>query len=218
MGGAWERLVRSVKQVLYSILPCTKVGEETLRSALAEVENTINSRPLTFVSLEAADDEALTPNHLLLGTSNGAKPPCNPGATHLRKNWKRSQMMADLFWKKWVKAYLPNINRRAKWFAKVKPIERGDLVIIVDEHLPRNCWPRGVVIDTVVAADGQVRRATVQTSGGVFERPAAKLAVLDVGSSGDKGSNAEMKMTSAPLTGGSMLPPPCNALTNTSDI
>ena len=30
-------------------------------------------------------------------------------------------------------------------------------------------------------SDGQVRSATVQTSGGIYERPTVKLAVLDIG-------------------------------------
>ncbi|KAM8701945.1 hypothetical protein ACLKA7_000710 [Drosophila subpalustris] len=74
MGGAWERLVRSTKTVLKSICPTYSFNDESLRSALMEAEYIINSRPLTFVSLESADDIALTPNHLLLGSADGYKP------------------------------------------------------------------------------------------------------------------------------------------------
>ena len=74
MGGAWERLIRSVKIVLYKICPSQRFTDESLRSALMEVEMTVNSRPLTFVSLEHVDHEAITPNHFLLGSSNRAKP------------------------------------------------------------------------------------------------------------------------------------------------
>ncbi|XP_036346930.1 uncharacterized protein LOC118756269, partial [Rhagoletis pomonella] len=49
-------------------------NDESLRSALWEIEFIINSRPLTFVSLESDDDEAITPNHLLIGSSDGYKP------------------------------------------------------------------------------------------------------------------------------------------------
>uniref|UniRef100_A0A182HFL9 Uncharacterized protein n=1 Tax=Anopheles arabiensis TaxID=7173 RepID=A0A182HFL9_ANOAR len=48
-------------------------------------------------------------------------------------------------------------------------------------NLPRNCWPKGRFVSTVVAKDGQVRQATVQTVNSTYIRPAHKLAKLDVG-------------------------------------
>ncbi|XP_036348065.1 uncharacterized protein LOC118757462, partial [Rhagoletis pomonella] len=74
MGGAWERLVRSIKNVFYKITPTRSPNEELLRSMMAEIENIINSRPLTYVPLDNSDAEAITPNHLLLGSSSGMKP------------------------------------------------------------------------------------------------------------------------------------------------
>lgn len=46
MGGAWERMVRSVKTVFYNTLPTQIPNEELLRGMLAEAENIVNSRPL----------------------------------------------------------------------------------------------------------------------------------------------------------------------------
>ena len=74
MGGSWERLVQSVKKVLRNMhLPRTPT-DEVLRNSLIEVENIINSRPLTYVPIENSESEALTPNHFLLGSSGGTKP------------------------------------------------------------------------------------------------------------------------------------------------
>ncbi|XP_061389849.1 uncharacterized protein LOC133325038 [Musca vetustissima] len=73
MGGAWERMVRSVKSVLMDILPKRELREEFLRAALADVESILNSRPLTYIPLESTDMEALTPNHFLLGSSSGIR-------------------------------------------------------------------------------------------------------------------------------------------------
>ncbi|XP_036347170.1 uncharacterized protein LOC118756517, partial [Rhagoletis pomonella] len=141
MGGAWERLVRSVKSVLYNIMPYANFNDESLKSSLCEVEYIINARPLTFVSLESDDDDAITPNHLLLGSPDGFKPVCTD-ELDLRKRWYQTQKFADRFWHRWVKEYVPIISRRSKWFNKVPPIRVGDIVVIVDENLPRNCWPR----------------------------------------------------------------------------
>ncbi|XP_017468619.1 PREDICTED: uncharacterized protein LOC108360719 [Rhagoletis zephyria] len=138
MGGAWERLVRSVKSVLYNIMPYANFNDESLKSSLCEVEYIINARPLTFVSLASDDDDAITPNHLLLGSPDGFKPVCTD-ELDLRKRWYQTQKFADIFWHRWVKEYVPIISRRSKWFNKVPPIRVGDIVVIVDENLPRNC-------------------------------------------------------------------------------
>ncbi|XP_037813637.1 uncharacterized protein LOC119604840 [Lucilia sericata] len=71
MGGAWERLVRTVKTILYAMCPAFKFNDESLKSAFCEIEFIINSRPLTFVALDSAEDDPLTPNHLLLGSADG---------------------------------------------------------------------------------------------------------------------------------------------------
>ena len=69
MGGAWERLVRCVKTALQTILRERYPREEVLATLLCEVEYTVNSRPLTHVSVNNDDEESITPNHFLLGGS-----------------------------------------------------------------------------------------------------------------------------------------------------
>ncbi|XP_062703000.1 uncharacterized protein LOC134285705 [Aedes albopictus] len=182
MGGSWERLIGSVKKNLMAILPTRKLTDEVLRNLLTEIESTVNSRPLTHVPVDDDSAPALTPNHFLLGSSNGSKPLCNAddsGST-LRQTWLLSQVQANRFWKRWVTDYLPEITRRTKWFVHTKPLEINDVVVIVDPKSPRNCWPKGRIINVQPGRDGQPRSATVRTATGIYERPAAKLAVLDV--------------------------------------
>ena len=94
MGGAWERMVRSIKSVLMKILPKRDLREEHLRAALADVENILNSRPLTYVPLESSDKEALTPNHFLLGSSSGIRErvSSSSGGLELSKQFKLSNI------------------------------------------------------------------------------------------------------------------------------
>ena len=199
MGGAWERLIRSVKIVLYKICPSQRFTDESLRSALMEVEMTVNSRPLTFVSLEHVDHEAITPNHFLLGSSNGAKP-CNSEKIDYRINLRQSEHFANMFWLRWVKEMLPTLTRRGKWSQKVKPIAIDDIVSTVDENAEGNTWFKERGVEVVMAKAGQVRRAKVQTCNEILERPAIKLAVLDVG-------NLQAKPTdNIRLPGGELLP------------
>ncbi|KAG4068395.1 hypothetical protein HA402_007915 [Bradysia odoriphaga] len=67
MGGMWERLIRSVKSSLYESMMTRTPTDQMLRSWLIEAENIVNSRPLTFVPIESEEQEALTPNHFILG-------------------------------------------------------------------------------------------------------------------------------------------------------
>ncbi|XP_058811014.1 uncharacterized protein LOC131675898 [Topomyia yanbarensis] len=175
MGGAWERLIRTVKQNLSKVMASKVVSAEVFENALNEVENIVNSRPLTNIPVDGDFSPVLTPNHFLLQSSNGLKPfvPFDDTSRALKNNYEISQVIANSFWKQWLRDYIPTITRRSKWFTATKPIEVNDVVIIADPKFPRNCWPKGRVISTKVSVDGQVRSATVQTvSGGIYERPA----------------------------------------------
>ncbi|XP_065094108.1 uncharacterized protein LOC135714654 [Ochlerotatus camptorhynchus] len=184
MGGPWERMVKSVKVAMKAVSDSPRhPSDEVLETIMLEAEAIVNSRPLTYVPLEAADEEALTPNHFLLYGSTGIKQPATEpvNGNILRDSWKLAQHIVDEFWRRWVREYLPMLTRRTKWFDAVKPLEPGDLVVIVDEN-SKNHWERGRICETFPDKSGQVRRATVQTARGVFARPAVKLAVLDVAS------------------------------------
>ena len=77
-GGVWERLVRSCKKAMYAVLGNRSVTEDVPSTTMCIVEQTMNTRPLTSVSSDANDLEALTPNHFLLGNKNICLPylPC----------------------------------------------------------------------------------------------------------------------------------------------
>ena len=69
-GGAWKRLVQCTKKTLKSVLQNRIVAKEVLRIALVEAEGILNGRPITHVSSDADNIEALTPNHFLLLREN----------------------------------------------------------------------------------------------------------------------------------------------------
>ncbi|XP_073964374.1 uncharacterized protein [Choristoneura fumiferana] len=180
MGGAWERLVATTKTALRAVLQERRPSDETLATLLAEAEYTVNSRPLTHVAVDPDEPEAITPNHFLLGGS--ARVP-TPGAfddSELigRATWKTSQRLADHFWSRWLREYLPTLQYRREPHGRGAPIAVDDIVLVVDGTLPRNTWPRGRVIATYPGPDGVTRAVDVQTKGGVLRRPTKKLVIL----------------------------------------
>ena len=62
MGGVWESLVKSVKISLQAILKEEVARDEVLATVFAEAEHSVNSRPLTDISVDPQELEALTPN------------------------------------------------------------------------------------------------------------------------------------------------------------
>ena len=75
MGGSWERMIRSVRQILKALLKEQIVGDEVLSTIVAEVTNILNSRPLTRNSSDPKDSDPLTPNHLVHLRSSMSLPP-----------------------------------------------------------------------------------------------------------------------------------------------
>ena len=59
-GGVWERLIRSIRRILHSMIGEQLVNEETLMTFLIEVEKIMNDRPITPVPNESEDLLALT--------------------------------------------------------------------------------------------------------------------------------------------------------------
>ncbi|XP_073964435.1 uncharacterized protein [Choristoneura fumiferana] len=166
-GGAWERLVSSIKTALRATLHEKHPKEEVLHTLLLEAEHVVNSRPLT--PLTGSQEEALTPNHFLIGRSNAMSPFCNfHDITLNEKSWQQSQKMADHFWARWTKEYRPQLKLRVSQGRTTANVKPGDIVIIVDGTMPRGTWPRGEVIKTYPGPDGIVRVVEARTAAASF--------------------------------------------------
>ena len=72
---------------------------ETLNTTFCLVEQALNYRPLTPVSDEPNELEAVTPNHFLLGRSFQVLPSLVPGnETDLRRRYTEAQAYANAIW------------------------------------------------------------------------------------------------------------------------
>ena len=124
MGGAWERLVQSVKAAMTEAYTEGKLDDEGLQTLVVEAESIVNARPLTYLPLESEDAEALTPNHFLLLSSNGIKQATTTNDERqgkqsselirrhiLGNSWQLIQDQLNVFWHRWLTEYLPVIRR-----------------------------------------------------------------------------------------------------------
>ena len=116
-GGVWERLICSIRTALKAVLGESLVDEEVLMTVFTEVESVLNSRPLCAVSDDPNDYEPITPNYLLLQRPFPTLPPGSfvKEDIYARKKWRQTQILADHFWKRWLKEYIPALQERQKW-------------------------------------------------------------------------------------------------------
>lgn len=89
------------------------VNEKTLTTFLTEVEKILNSRPITRVSSDPGDSEALTPNHILLSRQNPRSAPCElEDSDKFQARWKHVHILSNEFRARWSKEYLPMLQER----------------------------------------------------------------------------------------------------------
>ena len=179
-GGVWERQIRTVRKVLHSVLKQQTLDDESLQTVLCEAESIINSRPITTSSEDPSDLEPLTPNHLLLMKKQPLMPVglFQTADLYTRRRWRQTQYIADLFWKRWTREYLPLLQERQKWSQVKRNLAPDDVVLIVDDSAPRNSWNMGRVLKTIPDKNGLVRRVLIKTKTNTLERPIDKLCLL----------------------------------------
>ena len=186
MGGVWERMIGVCRRILDAVLRETKVPltHELLTTFLAEVCAIVNSRPLVPVSTDPEAPEILTPATILtMKTTPLYAPPGDYTQTTntFGRQWRRVQHLAETFWSRWRREFLPTLQPRTRWHSKKRDLRVGDVVLLnIDAH--RNDWPYGRVISTLPSSDGRVRKARIKTAKNgdtqIYSRPVTELILL----------------------------------------
>ncbi|XP_033106538.1 uncharacterized protein LOC117108579 [Anneissia japonica] len=174
-GVVWERLIRVVRQVMNGVLKeqHLRLDDEGLCTFFCEVEHIVNGRPITTVSSDADDLRPLTPNMILTMNEKSVLPPRVFDKTdmYVRRRWRQIQYSANLYWTRWRKEYLPLMQKRQNGCIRREICKKGDIVLIVDDLLPRSTWLFGRVIETKADSRGLVRSCRVKTQHSTLERP-----------------------------------------------
>ena len=97
MGGALERLIRTVRKVMVDVAGNQdRLSDEGLETLFCEIESMVNSRPIMKVSDNVQDASALTPNHLLLLSDVPSLPPGRFTENYVYKQrWRQVQQLAN---------------------------------------------------------------------------------------------------------------------------
>ena len=176
-GGAWERMIRSIRRILGGLLGNQTLNDENCLTLMAEVESILNSRPLVPISFTDTEQEPLTPNHLLLLRESHNLPPgiFSKDSCYSRRRWAQVQYLANQFWQSWIKEFLPNLQHRQKLFDVERNLKVDDIVMVVEDLQQRSKWLMGRVLKTFSDKRGLVRTVLVKTQTNVYKRPISKL-------------------------------------------
>ncbi|XP_028416927.1 uncharacterized protein LOC114541139 [Dendronephthya gigantea] len=170
-----------------ALLQGQRVNDECLLTFMAETERILNDRPLTRQEDNPNDLEPLTPNKLLLLRSE-QPPPLGSWVTadKFSKRWRQAQQLADAFWKRWVKEYLPLLQERQKWLTEKRNLQPQDLVLLLDERLSREQWPLGIVEEVYPDKNGRSHEILDELSALFPEKNVEVIQSALAASGGDK--------------------------------
>ena len=190
-GGFWERLIGLTKNTLKKVLGRALITLSDLQTIIVEIEGILNDRPLTYISADINDEEALTPSHLLNGRRITLLPrenvneedindPDYGNLTTITKRARRMALLLQHFRNRWKNEYLTSLREFHQTTGKNKQtINIGDVVLVHDDK-PRIKWKLAVIENLTEGKDGYVRSADIRTTNGKTNRPIAKLYPLEV--------------------------------------
>ena len=187
VGGVWERMIGVTRRILDAMLAeiePKRLSHEVLLMLMAEVTAIVNARPLVPVPTDPEAPEVLMPAILLTQKTQSLKAtPGNFSCADLHsKQWRQVQHLANVFWHRWRKEFLPTLQPRRKWEHDTKNLEEGDLVLLRGKDLPRNSWPLARITKTFTSADGKVRKIELLTakdgSRKSYTRPVTEIILL----------------------------------------
>jgi len=190
MGGAYERLVGTVKRALERTYGDVMLPKRHLEVIMAEVEAVVNSRPLTYVDREL-ETPIITPASFLQAKYSALPldfeklDRVDAKQSHW-KLWKASEELLTQFWRNWSRFYLHELRERKDRLGQAYRQENrrpkpGEIVVVAEENKKQNLWQKAVIERLIESEDGEIRTAQIRLPkrSRTF-RPITQLIPLDL--------------------------------------
>ena len=148
---------------------------------MTEIENVLNSRPLTYLSDENFY-ESLAPFHMIYGKSFNGRCEINVNGKVKGDDFcvqaKHTKMVLQYFYNRFIKGYMLALLERYSLETKRNSdnqakLQIGEIVVIKDDK-PRLLWRKGEISNFLESRDGKVRGAVLV----VFQPKAKKTCMI----------------------------------------
>ena len=180
VGSTWERMIRVIKSCLYKIVGRSSMGYYRLLTILSDIQNAVNSRPLTYRCADDSSLEIITPNCFikpyvndnLLFKSNDESivqtgPPTRQAVIQSLKN--RDKLLEE-FRSLWYEEYLISLREQWKDLHEINfsnKVKVDDVVLVKGPpDKKRPYWHLGRVIELLPGSDGKVRSVKLKRADG----------------------------------------------------
>ena len=203
-GGMYERLVKSVKGPLKTAIGRKYIGDDEFKTLITEVENIVNSRPLTYV--DEGSLEILRPCDLIgsnpswVITEQEGESENDPdyeqttvspreGLIRLCKSeWRR----LNRFWDLWNNQYLNLLretqnlyHKNSNGICRVPMVD--EIVLVEDDQSPRIMWRLAIIEERYPDSNGDIRTVMIRYSNGNrTRRPINALYPLELNIEGPR--------------------------------
>uniref|UniRef100_A0A914KSR6 Integrase n=2 Tax=Meloidogyne incognita TaxID=6306 RepID=A0A914KSR6_MELIC len=192
-GGIYERMVGMAKNCFKRSLGKRILPYDQLATFTAEVEATLNTRPLTHTSDEEGEILPLRPIDFI---QPGAVLHCDPLSPEQDKSrplpheqliawWKATLENLDNLWMRWRKEYLVTLRDRSKWDHVGPRLQihsapkLGEVVLVENLMQPRNEWTLAKIVE-LNGHPGPIRSVKLlMPNGRISTRPVNKIFPLE---------------------------------------
>ncbi|UYV70147.1 hypothetical protein LAZ67_7001968, partial [Cordylochernes scorpioides] len=178
-GGWWERLIRSIKDLLVRILGHSSVYYEEMSTILCDAEATINSRPLTYIHEDFDNLIPLSPSMFLHDSKYVGVPDLDKlDSKKFQDRYRHCKRLREALRSRFRSEYLGQLVQKAN--ERTPKLSVGDVVTVKMEDKRRLHWPMARIVELFPGRDGHSRVAKVRTKLGTLIRPVQKLYPLEV--------------------------------------
>jgi transposase InsO family protein len=177
-GGAWERMVRSVKTALKFTFKHGIVSTVDLSTYLCKVEHIVNSRPITSVNDDDGSTRPIAPLDFLRTSIISSKSEHVADREQLLRSILNNNRTILLFWNRWRREYLRTLLPNKSLRAGIR-LEIGD-VVLLNEGPKRQFWPLCRVIERYPDRYGVCRKVKLLCRGKFVTRATRLLYNLEV--------------------------------------
>lgn len=201
MGGAWERMVGTVKKAFHKAIGRRRLTFTQLNTAMAQIEAIINTRPLAKSASSDLAKIPLRPVDFLQGNLEYGLPITEIGssgdssyepeliqtARQALQALEHSERIANRFWEEWNSEYLTKLRdmqrvdlAQPRHISLRKPV-LGEIVLIEREFMPRGSWSYGKITELIKSNDGEIRSVKMTLPNRtVLHRPLNKIYPLEL--------------------------------------
>ena len=179
VGSTWERMIRVIKSCLFKVIGRSRIQYFDLLTILSDIQNAINSRPLTYRCSSDCGLDIITPNSFLRPNANAGlmiklddqdiwdtEP---PSQSDVLKSIQTRDDMVIHFRELWYESYLLSLREQCQDLHEVNFINHikvDDVVLVKNPTKPRPYWMLGRVVELIYGDDNKARSARVRKGDG----------------------------------------------------